>query len=104
MTRWYWRRSSWRPMASKSIRTEGLFAPHRLMVFETMETIMRISIISLFLGLAACSSGNVHTSADYKAPSPPPIRQPFYDPFAAYGSAPATWAPPVFDRHGTIVR
>ena len=64
---------------------------------------MRITIF-LFLGLAACSSGNVHTSADYKAPSPPPVRQPFYDPHAAYGSAPATWSPAVFDRRGTIVR
>jgi hypothetical protein len=63
-----------------------------------------IRIVALLLALAGCSGGNVHTAADYHAPSPPPVRQPLYDPYAAYGSAPAVWQPPVADRRGTIAR
>ena len=63
-----------------------------------------IRTAALLLALAGCSGGNVHTGADYHAPSPPPVRHPLYDPYAAYGSAPAIWHPPVADRRGTIAR
>ena len=54
--------------------------------------------------LAACSSGNVKPARDYTAPAAPPVRNPLYNPYAAYGEANATWRPPVFDRDGTIVK
>ncbi len=57
---------------------------------------------SLF-ALAACGSGgNLKSAADYHPPPPPPVAHPFYNPYAAYGEARATWRPPVFDRDGTI--
>jgi hypothetical protein len=34
----------------------------------------------------------------------PPVRNPVYDPYAGYGTANATWQPPVFNRDGTIVK
>ena len=58
----------------------------------------------LAVGLAACSSGNVKSARDYTAPAAPPIRNPVYNPYAAYGEANATWHPPVFNRDGTIVK
>jgi len=65
----------------------------------------RILICLLFLplGLPACSAGpNVKSAKDYSAPSAPPVRDPLYNPYAAYGEANATWTPPVFNRDGTI--
>ncbi|GLQ63989.1 hypothetical protein [Gluconobacter cerinus] len=54
------------------------------------------------LALAACS-GNV--SADHgHGPKPPPFKHARYEPGAAYGSARAVWAPPVYDRQGHIVK
>jgi hypothetical protein len=38
-----------------------------------------------------------------RAPAPP-VRNPLYNPYAAYGEANATWTPPVFNRDGTIVK
>lgn len=61
-------------------------------------------LICLSIPLAACSSGNVPTAADYDAPPVPTVRHPFYDPYAAYGEANATWRPPVVDRSGTVVK
>ena len=58
----------------------------------------------LFLGLAACSSGNVKSARDYNAPAAPPVRNPLYDPAVPYGTANATWAAPIYNRAGTIVR
>lgn len=54
--------------------------------------------------LAACSSGNVQAPSAYAKVSPPPVKAPYYDPYAAYGSTDATWRPPVYDRNGTIVK
>src|SRR6266446_9484693 len=54
--------------------------------------------------LAACSSGNVKSAKDYSAPAAAPVRNPLYNPYAAYGEANATWQPPVWNRDGTIVK
>jgi len=65
----------------------------------------RFLILALILlGLAACSSGNVQPVSEYSAPAAPPVRNPIYNPYAAYGEANATWQPPVFNRDGTIVK
>ena len=56
------------------------------------------------LALAGCASPNVRSSNTYSAPAAPPIRNETYDPYAAYGSANATWSPPVTNRQGTIVK
>ena len=56
------------------------------------------------IALPACGSGNVKSAPDYSAPAAPPVKQPFYDPAASYGSANSTWAAPIYNRAGTIVR
>ena len=59
----------------------------------------------LLLGLAACATPpNLKSASDYDAPKAPPVRHPFYDPYAAYGQANATWRPPVVNRNGTVVK
>lgn len=58
----------------------------------------------LATGLAACSSGNVKSARDYNAPPAPPVQNPLYDPAMPYGTANATWAAPIYNRAGTIVR
>jgi hypothetical protein len=63
-----------------------------------------LPLICLSTLLAACSSGNVHAPADYDAPPAPVVRHRFYDSYAAYGEANATWRPPVSDRNGTVVK
>jgi len=64
---------------------------------------VRFITVSIVLTVAACSSGNVHSSDEYRASSPPEVKEPLYNPYASYGSATATWSPPVADRRGTIV-
>jgi hypothetical protein len=54
--------------------------------------------------LAACSGGNVKKLSDYSAPKAPPVRNPVYNPYAAYGEANATWVPPTYNRDGTIMK
>jgi len=54
--------------------------------------------------LAACSSGNIKSARDYNAPAAPPVRHPYYSPYAPYGETSATWTPPVWNRNGTIVK
>jgi hypothetical protein len=61
-------------------------------------------LIALAVSLAACGGGNVRSARHDTAPAPPPVRNPSYTPYAAYGEANATWTPPVFNRDGTIVR
>ncbi len=62
-------------------------------------------ILPLLAGiLAACSGGNVKSAGDYHAPPAPPVGDPVYNPYAAYGEANATWQPPIFNRDGTIVK
>lgn len=60
-------------------------------------------LLPVFLG--ACTGGpNVKSAKDYRAPPAPPVRNPLYNPYAAYGEANATWTPPVFNRDGTIIK
>ncbi|WP_062105745.1 hypothetical protein [Gluconobacter albidus] len=63
-------------------------------------TLRFISVIGL-LSLSACA-GNVSADRGH-GPTPPPLRHASYDPGAAYGSANSVWAPPVYDRQGSIV-
>ena len=68
---------------------------------------MRCILLCLLipLGLVACSGGpNIKSAKDYSAPPAPPVRNPLYNPYAAYGEANATWTPPVFNRDGTITK
>ena len=58
----------------------------------------------LSVSLAACSSGNVKSARDYDAPTAPTVQHPLYDPYMPYGTANATWAAPIYNRAGTIVR
>ena len=67
-----------------------------------MRPLMTLAAATLFL--TACSGGNLKSAGDYSAPPAPPVRHPYYDPYAPYGQANATWRPPVYDRNGTIVR
>ena len=63
---------------------------------------MRVFV--LLLGLAACSGGgNLSAAGGQHGPTLPPIRNPYFDPYARPGDVPATWASPVFDSRGTIV-
>lgn len=58
----------------------------------------------LLLGLAACSSdGNLSTAGGQSGPTPPPIRNAYFDPHARPGDVPAAWVSPMFDVRGTIV-
>ena len=62
-------------------------------------------VLSIVLAnLAACSSGNVKKMSDYSAPEAPPVRNPTYNPYTAYGEANATWTPPTYNRDGTIMK
>jgi len=74
---------------------------------ERRRSAMRTSrplILVLAASLAACSGGNVKSAKDYSAPTAPPVRNPLYNPYAAYGEADATWRPLVWNRDGTIVK
>jgi hypothetical protein len=51
--------------------------------------------------LAGCAQGNLRTPSSYAALAPPPIRNPWYDPYAPYGSSNAIWRPPVYDLQQT---
>ena len=53
---------------------------------------------------AACSNANLKLASDYTAPSAPRVKHSYYNPYAAYGEANATWTSPVWDRDGTITR
>ena len=63
-----------------------------------------LAATAVTLTLAACSGGNLKTASDYSAPSAPTVRHPTYNPYSTYGTANATWMPPVVNRHGTVVR
>ena len=51
--------------------------------------------------LAACDNGNIKPTTSYNAPKAPAVRNPTYNPYAAYGEANATWSPPTYNpgRH-----
>ena len=61
-------------------------------------------LIAIAVPLAACDSGNIKPTSSYNAPPAPYVRNPVYNPYAAYGEANATWQPPIFNRDGTIVK
>ena len=63
-----------------------------------------IILLVALVPLGACSGGNVQSTTDYHAPKAPPLRQPYYDADAGYGSSHAVWTPPVVDRDATIVK
>ena len=63
-----------------------------------------ILITILAAALTGCSSGNVKSARDYNAPAAPTVQHPLYDPYMPYASANATWAAPIYNRAGTIVR
>lgn len=63
-----------------------------------------VLIAALAAPLAACGGGNLKSAGDYRAPPAPPVKHPYYDPYAAYGEANATWTPPVWNRDGTVVK
>lgn len=67
-----------------------------------MRRLLLLPLLAAYL--VACSSGNVKSAKDYSAPAAPPVRNPLYNPYAAYGEANATWQPPVFNRDGTVVK
>ena len=61
--------------------------------------------ILLLASLAtACSSGNLRSARDFSAPATPLVWHPYYNPYAPYGQANATWTPTVWDRQGDIVK
>ena len=68
---------------------------------------MRVTVLVALglLALPGCEHrGNLRAAADYGNVSARPIANPFYDPYAAVGSANARWRPSVFDRDGTVFR
>lgn len=62
------------------------------------------AVIVLGLGVAGCAHGNIRSVASYHPPPPPHVKQPLFDPYAPYGSAPAVWRPALASRAGTIVK
>ncbi len=69
-----------------------------------MRSLRKLLFTFTMISLAACSSGNIKSARDYNAPAAPPVRHPYYSPYAPYGETNATWTPPVWNRNGTIVR
>ncbi len=69
-----------------------------------MRTLNGLILTYTIIVLTACSSGNIKSARDYHAPAAPLVRQPYYNPYAPYGDANATWTPPVWNRDGTIVK
>ena len=64
-----------------------------------------LPFLLLALGtLAACDSGNIKPTTSYNAPKAPAIRNPTYNPYAAYGESNASWSPPTYNRDGTVVK
>jgi hypothetical protein len=81
-----------------------------MMALETQRaSIMKIPRNLILFGfmvyaLAGCASPNVKTPGQYASAPAPVVKSKYYNPFAAYGSSNATWAPPVLDRWGTVVK
>ena len=50
----------------------------------------RTALLLALLALTGCDNGNLKTASAGKAPPAPPVRAPFFDPFASPGQAPAT--------------
>lgn len=69
-----------------------------------MKPLLPLALAACALTLTACAQGNLRTPESYGALAPPPIRNPLYDPYAAYGSSDAIWRPPVYNLQGNIVK
>ena len=52
-----------------------------------MKSHLPLALAACALTLTACAQGNLRTPESYRALAPPPIRNPLYDPYAAYGSS-----------------
>lgn len=61
-------------------------------------------LLAALIPLAACDNGNIKPTSSYNAPKAPPVRNPLYNPYAAYGEANATWEPPTYNRDDTVVK
>lgn len=61
-------------------------------------------LLLAFTTLAACDHGNIKPVSSYSAPKAPPVRNPSYNPYAAYGEANATWQSPTYNLDGTVVK
>lgn len=69
-----------------------------------MRPLYPVLIAALAASLAGCSKGNIKSARDYDAPAAPPVRDALYNPYTSYGSANATWTPPVWNRDGTVTK
>src|SRR5208282_6886995 len=69
-----------------------------------MKRLVRGALGLSALALGGCAQGNLRGSASYAVLAPPPVHQPWYDPYAAYGSSNAIWRPPVYDVQRNIVK
>ncbi len=67
-----------------------------------MKSTLLLAIATLLMSLTSCASGNLKSAKDYDVPPPPAIQHHFYNPYASYGEAHATWRPPVVDRDEAI--
>ena len=63
-----------------------------------------IPIALLLPALAGCAQGNLRAPSSYAALAPPRVRNPWYDPYAPYGSSNAIWRTPAYDVQRTIVK
>ena len=69
-----------------------------------MKPLYPLALVLGALTVTGCAQGNLRTPGSYAALAPPPVRNPWYDPYAAYGSSHAIWRPPVYDLQRTIVK
>ena len=91
------------------LKSRAVFAPIALMMGSdptelVHETPFPLALALGVVALTGCAQGNLRTPGSYAAPAPPPVRNPWYDPYAAYGSSNATWRSPVYDLQRTIVK
>jgi hypothetical protein len=69
-----------------------------------MKALMSIALGFAGLALCGCAQGNLRTPGSYAAIAPLTVGNPWYDPYAAYGSSNAIWHPPVYDVRRNIVK
>jgi hypothetical protein len=61
-------------------------------------------IAAATIALTGCDHGNVKPVSQYHPPKAPHVRNPVYNPDAAYGEANAIWQAPVANADGSVVR
>ena len=69
-----------------------------------MKAFSPLALIVGALTLTGCAQGNLRAPGSYAALAPPPVKNPWYDRYAAYGSSNATWRPATYDLQRTIVK